>query len=88
LSKDFTYLTAWAFDNGKVDSARISMAKMATARLALEVTDEAIQLLGGYGYITEQEVERFYRDAKMIELSLGSDHVQKDNIAAKVIGKL
>lgn len=88
LARDATYAAAWAFDSGKADSARISMAKMATARLALEVTDEAIQLLGGYGYTTEQEVERFYRDAKMIELSLGTDHVQKDNIAAKVIGKL
>lgn len=88
LARDATYATAWAFDSGKADSARISMVKMATSRLALEVTDEAIQLLGGYGYTTEQEVERFYRDAKMIELSLGTDHVQKDNIAAKVIGKL
>jgi len=54
----------------------------------VEVADEAIQLLGGYGYMTEQEVERFYRDAKVVELSLGTPGIQKDNIADAVIGRL
>jgi alkylation response protein AidB-like acyl-CoA dehydrogenase len=88
LARGLTYQTAWAFDQGKADSAQVSMAKMAAARLALEVTDEAIQLFGGYGYMTEQEVERFYRDAKLTELTMGTPDVQKDNIAAAVIGKI
>ena len=64
------------------------MAKITATEVAVAVTDEAIQLLGGYGYMTEQEVERFYRDSKVAQLSLGRPFVQKDNIADAVIGKL
>ena len=56
-------------------------------RLA-EVADEAIQLLGGYGYITEYEVERFYRDAKITEIYEGTKEIQKNTIAGSLLGKL
>ncbi len=89
LARLITYRAAWSFDNEKkIDSSLISMAKVWAAKIAVEVCNEAIQLLGGYGYMTEQEVERFYRDAKVVELSLGMPGVQKDNIADGVIGKL
>ncbi len=89
LAKLITYRAAWGFDNRKkADSSLISIAKNTATRVAVEVADEAIQLLGGYGYMTEQEVERFYRDAKVAELSLGAPGIQKDNIADAVIGKL
>jgi alkylation response protein AidB-like acyl-CoA dehydrogenase len=64
------------------------MAKMFAARTAVEVADEAIQLLGGYGYITEYEVERFYRDAKITEIYEGTKEIQKNTIASALIGKL
>ncbi len=84
-----TYHAAWSFDNNKkMDSSLVSIAKNTASKAAVEVADEAIQLLGGYGYMTEQEVERSYRDAKMIELCLGTPGIQKDNIADAVIGKL
>ncbi len=54
----------------------------------MEVADEAIQLFGGYGYMTEQEVERYYRDAKIIAISTGGPNAQKDFIADALIGKL
>lgn len=88
MARLITYRAAMAFDAGKADTALVSMAKMSAARLAVDVTDEAIQLFGGYGYMTEQEVERFYRDAKLVELTLGNPDAQKDNIADTVIGKL
>jgi alkylation response protein AidB-like acyl-CoA dehydrogenase len=88
MARLITYRAAMAFDAGKADTALVSMAKMSAARLAVDVTDEAIQLFGGYGYMTEQEVERFYRDAKLAELTLGNPDAQKDNIADIVIGKL
>ena len=89
LARLITYRAAWSFDNDKrIDSSLISMAKVSAAKIAVEVCNEAIQLLGGYGYMTEQEVERFYRDAKVVELSLGIPGIQKDNIADGVIGKL
>jgi len=57
------------------------------ARVAVEVADEAIQILGGYGYITEYEVERFYRDAKITEIYEGTREIQKNTIASYLIGK-
>lgn len=83
-----TYHAAWCFDNKKIEPHQASMAKMTAARAALEVTDEAIQLLGGYGYMTEYEVEHFFRDAKMAEIFQGPPAVQKDIIADGIIGKL
>jgi alkylation response protein AidB-like acyl-CoA dehydrogenase len=64
------------------------MAKMYAAKTAVEVCDEAIQLHGGYGYIAEYEVERFYRDAKICELYEGTKEIQKNTIASALIGKL
>lgn len=84
----FTYTTAMAFDQGSRDPATASMAKMASCRAAMAVTDEAVQLLGGYGYMREYEVEHFYRDAKMIEVRDGNQYLHKDIIAESEIGKI
>ena len=63
------------------------MAKMYAARVAVEVAQEAIQILGGYGYMLEYEVERFYRDARITEIYEGTSEIQKNAIASAVIGK-
>jgi alkylation response protein AidB-like acyl-CoA dehydrogenase len=83
-----TYKAAWNFDQKRIDPKLTSMAKMFAARTAVEVADEAIQLFGGYGYITEYEVERFYRDAKITEIYEGTKEIQKNTIASALIGKL
>lgn len=88
LARLITYKAAWNFDQGRIDPKLTSMAKMYAARTAVEVADEAIQLLGGYGYMTEYEVERFYRDAKITEIYEGTKEIQKNTIASSVIGKL
>jgi len=88
LARLITYKAAWNFDQGRIDPKLTSMAKMAAARAAVEVADEAIQLLGGYGYMTEYEVERFYRDAKITELYEGTREIQKNTIASSVVGKI
>jgi len=88
LARLITYKAAWSFDHGRIDPKLTSMAKMVATRTAVEVADEAIQLLGGYGYMTEYEVERFYRDAKITEIYQGTKEVQKDAIAAAILGKL
>jgi alkylation response protein AidB-like acyl-CoA dehydrogenase len=88
LARLITYKAAWNFDQGRVDPKLTAMAKMYAARTAVEVADEAIQLLGGYGYMTEYEVERFYRDAKITELYEGTRQVQKNTIAGAILGKL
>jgi alkylation response protein AidB-like acyl-CoA dehydrogenase len=88
LARLMTYKAAWNYDQGRIDPKLTSMAKMVAARTAVEVADEAIQLLGGYGYMTEYEVERFYRDAKITEIYEGTKEIQKNTIASAVLGKL
>ena len=84
----FVYGAAQTVVRGKVDTRYACMAKMLATRIAVEVTSEAIQLLGGYGYMTEYEIERFYRDAKSMELLGGSPGHLKDLIANTVIGRV
>ncbi|MGQ9677577.1 MAG: acyl-CoA dehydrogenase family protein [Chloroflexota bacterium] len=80
------YKAAWLVDQGKPDIKMSSMAKLHAARVAVEVCDEAIQILGGYGYLLENEVERFYRDARITEIYEGTREIQKNTIAARLIG--
>ena len=82
------YKAAWNYDQKRIDPKLTSMAKMFAGRTAVEVADEAIQIFGGYGYITEYEVERFYRDAKITEIYEGTKEIQKNTIASALIGKL
>jgi alkylation response protein AidB-like acyl-CoA dehydrogenase len=88
LAELITYKAAWKRDQGTLDAKLAAMAKMTAARTAMEVGAQTIQLYGGYGYMTEYEVERFYREAKAVELHLGARDVHKDIIAGAVIGKV
>ncbi len=88
LARLITYKAALSMDNQKSDGKLSAMAKITAARTAMEVGAQAIQLFGGYGYMTEYEVERYYRDAKVIELLGGTQTIQKDDIAGIVIGKI
>lgn len=81
------YKAAWNYDKGRIDPKLTSMAKMYAARTAVEVADEAIQLHGGYGYMLEYDVERFYRDAKIMEIYEGTREIQKNTIASSLLGK-
>ncbi|MDY6862465.1 MAG: acyl-CoA dehydrogenase family protein [Thermodesulfobacteriota bacterium] len=83
-----TYKAAHDLDKGVVDPKLCSMTKWFTARVAAEVADEAIEILGGHGYMTENEVERFYRDARALELVEGTREIQKNTIARILLGKL
>ncbi len=82
-----TYQAARSFDarNGKSGARLSAMAKLCAGRTAVEVGDEAVQLLGGYGYIQDYEVERFFRDAKMLELLDGTRGTQKNAIADDLV---
>ena len=88
LARLLTYKAAWNFDQGRIDPKLTSMAKYFAAQTAVEITNEAVQLHGGYGYIADYEVERFYRDAKITEIYEGTKEIQKNTIAGVVIGKL
>jgi alkylation response protein AidB-like acyl-CoA dehydrogenase len=88
LARLITYKVANNFDQGRIDPKLTAMAKMHASQTALEVTDEAVQLLGGYGYMTEYEVERFYRDAMVTGIFEGAKASQKNTIASAIVGKL
>jgi butyryl-CoA dehydrogenase len=60
------------------------MAKLFASKVAVKVSDAAIQLHGGYGYMHDFEVERYWRDAKITEIYEGTSEVQKMVIAGKV----
>jgi alkylation response protein AidB-like acyl-CoA dehydrogenase len=82
------YKAAWNFDQGNIDPKLTSIAKMYAGSIAVAVADEAIQLFGGYGYMLEYEVERFYRDAKIMEIYEGTREIQKNTIASALLGRL
>jgi alkylation response protein AidB-like acyl-CoA dehydrogenase len=80
------YKAAWAFDRGDHNPYLTSIAKAYAARTAIEVADESIQLHGGYGYMLEYEVERFYRDARLMDIYGGTREIQKNTIADRLLG--
>jgi alkylation response protein AidB-like acyl-CoA dehydrogenase len=81
------YKAAWNFDRGVYDPYLTSIAKTSAAKAAVEVADEAIQLHGGYGYMLEYEVERFYRDARLTEIYGGTREIQRNTIADALLKK-
>jgi alkylation response protein AidB-like acyl-CoA dehydrogenase len=78
---------AWLVDQGRIDSALISMAKWFTGEVAVRVADESLQLHGGYGFIGEYNIERFYRDAKIVEIYEGTKEIEKLVIARALLGR-
>jgi alkylation response protein AidB-like acyl-CoA dehydrogenase len=72
---------AWLYDKEKPSPVATSMAKAYASRVAMEVTDDAIQVFGGYGYLADYHVERFHRCAKITEIYEGTTEVQKNTIA-------
>jgi acyl-CoA dehydrogenase len=75
------YKAAWLVDQGRANPRQSSIAKAFAGRTAVEVTDEAVQILGGYGYLGDYDVERMYRDAKITEIYEGTREIQKNTIA-------
>jgi len=76
-----TYKAALEKDAGRNFSLTAAQAKLKTGRLAVRATEEAVQIHGGYGYIEEYPVCRFYRDAKILTIGEGTDEVQQMVIA-------
>jgi len=75
------YKAAWLYDKEKPNAVATSMAKAYASRVAMEVTDDAIQVFGGYGYLADYHVERFHRCAKITEIYEGTSEIQKFTIA-------
>jgi alkylation response protein AidB-like acyl-CoA dehydrogenase len=80
-ARALVYRAAWLKDCGRPFAHEASMAKLYTAELACRVADEAVQIHGGYGYMDEYAVSRFYRDAKILEIGEGTNEIQRLVIA-------
>jgi short/branched chain acyl-CoA dehydrogenase len=76
-----TYKAAWLKDQGRNFTLTAAQAKLKTGRLAVRATEEAVQIHGGYGFIEEYPVCRFYRDAKILTIGEGTDEIQQMVIA-------
>ena len=87
-ARALTYKAGWMLDHGKVDPKLISMAKWIAGEVGVKVTNDALQLHGGYGYIADYDIERFYRDAKIVEIYEGTKEIEKNTIAREILGKL
>ena len=64
------------------------MAKLFSSESAMQITTDAIQLHGGYGYIHEYDVERFFRDAKILEIGEGTSEIQRIIISREILKSL
>ena len=84
-ARHLVYHAAWKKDHGLPVIREAAMAKLFSSETAMQVTTEAIQVLGGYGYIKEYDVERFFRDAKILEIGEGTSEVQRMIIAKELI---
>jgi short/branched chain acyl-CoA dehydrogenase len=78
------YRAALLKDRGEPFTLTAAQAKLITGRLAVRATEEAVQIHGGYGYIEEYPVCRFYRDAKILTIGEGTDEVQQMVIARQL----
>jgi short-chain 2-methylacyl-CoA dehydrogenase len=79
-----TYKAAIEKDRGEAFTLTAAQAKLKTGRLAVRATEEAVQIHGGYGYIEEYPVCRFYRDAKILTIGEGTDEIQQMVIARQL----
>jgi alkylation response protein AidB-like acyl-CoA dehydrogenase len=85
VARNYVYRAAWLKDQEKRFTKEASMAKLFATEMCTKVCDSAIQIHGGYGYMKEYHVERFYRDAKLLEIGEGTSEIQR-NVIAREIG--
>jgi alkylation response protein AidB-like acyl-CoA dehydrogenase len=86
VARWLTYKVVTTYDQDRTDSGFFSITQLEVGRRLIAVVDEALQIFGGYGYIAEQAIEHYFRDAWAIGVELGTEEEQKDKIAEVMIG--
>lgn len=76
-ARTFLYKACWLRDNNKPFAKEAAMAKLYCSEIAKEVADEAVQIHGGYGLMKEYEIERFYRDQRLLQIGEGTSEIQR-----------
>jgi len=84
-SRNLVYKAAWLKDKGQPYGIASAMAKQFAADSAMEITTEAVQILGGYGYVKEYHVERLMREAKLTQIYEGTSEIQKIVISRSLL---
>jgi len=85
-ARALVYRAAWLKDQGRDYGLAAAEAKLFASEVSSRVTNAAIQVHGGYGYIEDYKVERFLRDAKLTEIGEGTSQVQRLVIARRILG--
>jgi alkylation response protein AidB-like acyl-CoA dehydrogenase len=83
-ARNLVYKAAWLKDQGRDFAQAAAMAKLYTGELSRRVANEALQIHGGYGYMEEYAISRFYRDQKVLEIGEGTNEVQRLVIARRL----
>jgi alkylation response protein AidB-like acyl-CoA dehydrogenase len=86
VARWLTYKAAAEYDHKRIDPGFLSIAQLEVGRRLISVVDESLQIFGGYGYIAEQAIEHYFRDAWAIGVELGTEEEQKDLIAEIMLG--
>jgi acyl-CoA dehydrogenase len=82
------YRSAWMLDNKLKASRESAMAKIVATDVAMKVSVDAVQMLGGYGYMKEYPVEKMMRDAKLLQIYEGTNEIQRHVISLEILGSL
>jgi alkylation response protein AidB-like acyl-CoA dehydrogenase len=84
LARNMVYKAAWLKDQGKPFTKEAAMCKLYASEICMEVASQAVQIHGGYGYMKEYHVERYLRDAKLLEIGEGTSEIQRSVIARQI----
>ena len=85
-ARQMVWRAAWLKDEGRDFGLAAAQAKLFASEVSSRATNNAIQVHGGYGYVSEYPVERFFRDAKLTEIGEGTSQIQRLVIARKILG--
>ncbi|MBT3174194.1 MAG: acyl-CoA dehydrogenase [Lentimicrobiaceae bacterium] len=85
LGRNLLYKACWLKDNGKPYSKEAAMSKLYCSEIAKEVADESVQIHGGYGLMKDYDVERFYRDQRLLQIGEGTSEIQR-LVISRLIG--
>jgi acyl-CoA dehydrogenase len=80
------YRSAWLLDNNKKASKESAMAKIMATDAAMNITVDAVQMMGGYGYMKEYPTEKMMRDAKLFQIYEGTNEIQRHVISLEILG--
>jgi len=83
-AKLLTWQAAWLADQGLPHIKEASMAKLYATEMCARITGQAVLLHGGAGYMMDSDVQRFYRDCKVMEIGEGTSHIQRNTIARQL----